>query len=90
MASIEELEAQAVKPGVDLEDDQDDDKGELLDDFWEATSLLAKSKTLLNFMADPVLCKGMSQRERDSMARLAEQLGGFLEQVEGVYDEEEF
>jgi hypothetical protein len=91
MATIEELEAQALKqPEKEQDFEPEAQDKDLLEDFWEATSLLAKARTLLDFMSDPELCKGLSRRERDSMSRLAERLNGFLDNVDGVYESEEF
>lgn len=85
MATIEEIEAQAVKDAEYIEVEEIEE-GDIREDFWEATTLLAKSRTLLEFMSDRTLCKGLTNRERESMTRLAEQLTGFLDEVEGKHD----
>lgn len=87
MASLDEMEqALAVRAKVSdvvVVEDEDDD---LREDFFEAVSLLSKCKTMMDFAADPDLCKSLSKRERESMERVSGQLKSFLDAVEGVYD----
>ena len=84
---INELEAKVpVVTGV-VADDTDDDQ--MLVDLQDAIHLLTKCKTLLDYVSDPDLTKGITNRERDSMTRLAQQMRDYLGEVEATYGEVE-
>lgn len=61
------------------------DEDFLRQDILDAISLLSKGMHLLDYMSDVELCKSVTKRERDSMARLSEKIHQFLDEVENVY-----
>jgi hypothetical protein len=90
MADLEEMEQQLAKvqDGVIVEEEGEDE--DLREDFFEAVSLLARCQTLLQFAADPELCKSLTKRDRDIMWRVSGQIKQFKDAVEGVYDDGDF
>lgn len=69
----------------DIEVIEDDDF--LHQDILDALSLIAKAKTLFDYLSDTDLCKGISKKERGSMIRLSEKMKAFIDEVEDNYHE---
>lgn len=86
MKEISRAKAQAAKEAAEWEESEDDDQ--VLIDLNDARILLEKCKTLLCYVADPDLCKSVTQRERTSMERMKEKIGGFLTEMDKTYSEE--
>lgn len=61
---------------------------QILVDIQEAISLFITVKALLDYVGSPILCKVVSKRERDTMAKVSEQIREFLASAEPTYLEE--
>lgn len=90
MMSMEDLaaqmKAQAAANAAEDTDDEDDVEQAYVD-MAAALEMLNRCMHLLDFMSDPVLCRAISKRERDSMARLSDQVKELLDELEPEYSE---
>lgn len=95
MAQLEELEAAVIcKQAEPVEDDgtfENEHGGEevlMEDDILEAIDLLHKCMHLLDYIADPDLCKTVTKRERKVMVNVANSLRTYLDEVGTHYIDE--
>jgi hypothetical protein len=88
MATIEDLELAKAKVGVVVtpeEEYPDLEEALACEDMSESLSILIQTMHLLDYVADPDLCKRISKRERDNMAWLAEKIRVFVDEKAGYY-----
>jgi len=85
----EGLKTKTVDGEVEDEDDSpfEADEEQLMTDINEALILIKRSKTLIDYISDPELCKTMSKRERLSMLKLSGKLAEYVSSIEGTYGE---
>lgn len=96
---LEELEDRYIKdmarrgqqPDEWAEEEEDplETEEQALLDIREAIILLATTRTMIDYIANPALCKVVSRRERDIMGKLSEKVRVFLASVEPTYNEGE-
>lgn len=70
-------------------EDEDPGEDQATLDIQEAMALLITTKTMIDYIANPSLCKVVSKRERDIMGKLSEKIRTFLASVEPTYSEGE-
>jgi hypothetical protein len=92
MANLDEMEQALVKckdkvEGVVVDDFEDEDT--MIQDIYDSMGLLNQSMHLLDYLSDPDLCRAVSKRERDSMARLSDRIRLFLDNMNAAYEEHE-
>lgn len=78
---------ESAKDGELIQDNEAFDEEQLVADLSEAIILLKRSKTLIDYLSDPELCKAVSKRERGSMTKLSGKLGEYIDSVESSYGE---
>lgn len=72
----------------DDDDEIDEDRQEVLDSLHEGMELLVRSRTMLEYLADPQLCKMLSEKERKTLAKLALSISQYLTDVEATLSSE--
>jgi hypothetical protein len=94
LADLEELERKAAEKAAAAElddvefedaDDGDDDSEEEHDNYSDlvaANNMLVDCITMLNYMSNPDLCKTVTMRERNNMARFAKKVLDFVNMVD--------
>ena len=92
MATIQDLEKTQGAPCLPCEPTEAIEaeftgESDLQDTLIEALDLLKKAMILFNYCADPILCKIVSKKERDTMDRLATNIDEFLDDAEQYEDE---
>lgn len=88
---LEELDAQRTKPKEDEEwegADTIDPEDQAIIDIKEAIFLFTTVKTVLDYVSNPDVVKRISQRERDIMFKVSEQVRTYLASVEPTYLDE--
>lgn len=81
--TIADLEREALENAEFEEDEEDaEENSAYYNDLINALELLKKTTTALRYVADPVMCKTLSKRERDSMLRMAEHIMEFVDETE--------
>ena len=87
LAELKEVSKKYVEAPAETphEDTSDDDY--LQQDLLDALSLLNKCMHLLDYLGDTDLCKSVTKRERQSMSGLSQKVGVFLDNIDGVYDD---
>lgn len=83
--TLEQLEQEELKvvQGEFVDDEDDDDT--MFNDLDAANDLLKRAAILLDFMSDPVMCRNISKRERDIMARFSDEIHDFTKEVDEYY-----
>jgi hypothetical protein len=87
MASLADLEATAVQPSNEDEDDSGTDYES--QDIQTSIFWLAKCRNLLRVLADKDLIKSVTKKERDRISWLAEEVNTFVTELECNYNDEE-
>lgn len=89
----EEFEAKYATKKDEEEFPADDTEGQeellLRQDILDGISLLGKVKTLLDYVGNVELCKTLTKRERETMAKVNVQVGDYLDSVTSNYEEAE-
>jgi hypothetical protein len=87
MASLEDLEAMALKN--EEEEDEEDGPDYEEQDIQTSIFWLAKCRNLLRVLADKDLCVSVTKRERSRISWLAEEVNTFVTELECNHGEEE-
>lgn len=82
--TVDDLETQAIAAQTD---EFEPDEQSMFNDILDSLDLLRKCMHLLDYLSDPDLCKSVTKRERDTMARLSESVDEFLDDAETKYEE---
>lgn len=86
----EEFEAKYDEKKDEFPDDTDGQEELLMrQDILDGISLLGKVKTLLDYTGNVDLCKALTKRERDTMAKVSVQITDYLDSVAANYEGEE-
>lgn len=90
---IEEFEKKYDKKDIpDLDDFVGDEGGEELlmqQDIIDGIALLTKVKTLLDYVSNVELCKTVTKREREVMAKVSAEVEEYLDSVSDNYEPKE-
>lgn len=78
--SVREKEGE-VEEGFEIDEEQ------LMTDLDEGVTLIRRAKTLIDYLADPELCKTVSKKERATMLKLSEKIGEYVGGIEANYGE---
>ncbi len=70
-----------------VDDDEFDgpEEEQMMTDINEAIILIKRTKTLIDYVSTPELCKAISKRERATMVKLSNKLNEFIGSVENSY-----
>lgn len=82
---VEQLIKEAPAESKDVFEESEEDQ-EIVD-LHDAFFLLGKCRNLLNYVADPDLCKTFTKKEREAMERLSEKIKEYLDSVELSYED---
>lgn len=82
-------EKYAKKAEEEFEDTEGQEELLIRQDILDAISLLGKVKTLLDYVGNVELCKTLTKRERETMAKISVQVGDYLDNVTPNYEETE-
>lgn len=85
---IEEFEQKYAEPPADVDESDGGEELLMLQDLHDGVSLLSKVKTLLDYTGNIELCKSLTKRERETMAKISGEVGDYLDSVSGHYEEE--
>lgn len=72
---------------VEGEHELDEEEEQLMSDLSQAIELIGRARTMLSYIADPNLCKAVSERERKIMTKLVGSLEEFSEGIKGQYQD---
>lgn len=87
---LSEFEEMNAKKDDEFPDEGDGGEELLLQqDIIDAITLLSKVKRLLSYVGDVELCKTVTKRERDVMAKVCSEVTGYLDSVAQNYTEVE-
>lgn len=79
--SLKAQEGELVEDGFEIDEEQ------LMTDLDEGVTLIRRAKTLIDFLADPELCKVVSKKERTTMIKLSQKIGAYISTIEENYNE---
>lgn len=83
------LEEEAIiRDAETLDDDEDIENPDLLESLSEGMDLLVKSRTMMEYIADPELCKTITARERKTLMALTAKISQYLIDMDDEYGEE--
>lgn len=87
MASLEEVNALLdVKHGEVVQEEPVSSEEQAFFDMQESLDLLRQTRTLLQYLSDPELCRTITMKERKAMIALATKVHGFVDNVEDSYE----
>jgi hypothetical protein len=86
---FEELEEKLQQSSKSKQDESEDEdcNDEVIDALNEDDDVMKRAAVLLEFIADPALCRALSKRERELASRLADQLWSRSEEVQELIGE---